>query len=483
MKTKWMFVVIGALLGSGLTAPPAQSADLQPMIFNVIRGELNIQQNIPCGNVASQTTPVAQGRIEIAPADGITVPGGKQFVLNRVSVAFESFSVSGSCAGYSETRTYTEVGVQLGQAAVFKGTPAGPAGVFNVVIPKETVLLDEAAVVNGDPELGYKQPAEDVTGTLDLVNGTVQVRAVIATRIHFTAGCLAGHCIIDEWKDGTLTATLTGKRVFPDVDGDGVADPFDNCLLVFNAEQKPVPSPTITAPPGVTLGSCRDDRIGPPIATDVCEGKAVIVRNNAPVPFMPGRNPVTWTAVDAMGRSATSLQMVTVVDTTPPVFTFVPPDVALNSCGAAALGKPIAVDDCLGTTTFKNNAPPNFGVGATAVTWTASDGAGNQSVATQTVTVTDIVAPSVACTSVNPAVHSFRVASTDACTAAPAISLGGYLLVNGETMTIDETGAPGVVVMTVGKDGVKHFQVGKGEGVITATDGSGNVASASCVVK
>jgi len=30
-------------------------------------------------------------------------------------------------------------------------------------------------------------------------------------------------------------------------------------------------------------------------------------------------------------------------------------------------------------------------------------------------------------------------------------------------------------------DGFRHFLVGKGEGVITATDGSGNVTSATCI--
>ena len=61
MRTKWMLVAIGALFGNAVTAPPAQSADLQPMFFNVIRGELAIQQDIPCGNVASQTIQAALG--------------------------------------------------------------------------------------------------------------------------------------------------------------------------------------------------------------------------------------------------------------------------------------------------------------------------------------------------------------------------------------------------------------------------------------
>ena len=482
MKTKWMLVVIGGLIGIAVAAPPAQSADLQPMFFNVIRGELGIQQNIPCG-IVSQTTPAAQGRLEIAPAAGIDVPGGKRFVLTRVSVAFAPFSITASCAGFSETRNYTEVGVQLGQAVAFIATHTSTPGLFNLTIPKDDVLLDEAATVNGDPEAGFKKPSQDVTGTLDLVNGIVSVQAVVATRIHMQAGCVGGHCAIDEFKDGTLSATLTGKRVFPDADGDGVPDATDNCRLVANPDQTPVASPVITAPAGVMILSCAESRIGLPTAVDACDGKAVVVTNSAPATFLPGRNVVTWTAVDAKGRSAASLQVVTVADATLPAFTFVPPNLTMNTCGAPALGTPIATDDC-GTPTLTNNAPAKFGVGATTVTWTASDGAGNRSVATQEVTVTDTVAPKATCVLVSPLLspppRAFRVGGTDACTATPRLQLGSYALVNGETITIDENGRPGVVVLVVGRDGVKHFQVGRGEAVITAMDGSGNVASASC---
>jgi len=37
-------------------------------------------------------------------------------------------------------------------------------------------------------------------------------------------------------------------------------------------------------------------------------------------------------------------------------------------------------------------------------------------------------------------------------------------------------------VNTMGKPGIKHFQVGPGDAVIMATDGSGNTASVICPV-
>jgi len=36
-------------------------------------------------------------------------------------------------------------------------------------------------------------------------------------------------------------------------------------------------------------------------------------------------------------------------------------------------------------------------------------------------------------------------------------------------------------VNNISNDGIRHFQVGKGEAVITATDASHNVATAVCI--
>lgn len=64
---------------------------------------------------------------------------------------------------------------------------------------------------------------------------------------------------------------------------------------------------------------------------------------------------------------------------------------------------------------------------------------------------------------------------------AHAIRLGSFSLANGEVIQIQETGQPGVrLINQVGRHGIKHFQVGKGEGIVTAADASGDVASAAC---
>jgi hypothetical protein len=129
---------------------------------------------------------------------------------------------------------------------------------------------------------------------------------------------------------------------------------------------------------------------------------------------------------------------------------------------------------------FTNNAPPIFLVGSTPVTWTATDASGNTATVSHHVTVVDAVAPAVSCVSEGLPAGTFRVSTTDAC-AVPILRLGTFVLAEGERIKINETGQPGVrLVGTVGPDRIRHFHVGKGEAVITATDPSSNVGSTVC---
>ncbi len=115
-----------------------------------------------------------------------------------------------------------------------------------------------------------------------------------------------------------------------------------------------------------------------------------------------GQQVLTLTAVDN-SYNQTQIQItVTVKDDTAPTLT-IPSDKTVNasasSCGttltAAQLGTASAFDGC-GGVTITNNAPPIFPVGITVVLWTATDGEGNQSVGTQTVTVNDVTDPTIA---------------------------------------------------------------------------------------
>lgn len=478
MMRKGLLLVIGGMSALALAALAVRAAslDLQPMIVNGLTGTLRVQQSVPCADDVDLTTPVIGGQLELTPADGIDVLGGKVFTLNRADVAFAGFSVHRECLTIGETRTYTDINVQLAHSVTFTALSTGP-GTFAFTIPKADFAFFEAAKVNSGSETGYKTPKVDPTGTIDFA-GRVHMFVVVGTKVHFQGGCTIFGCIVNEDREGTLTANLDGTMVLPDTDHDGVPDRTDNCRFVPNPDQTPVATPVMVAPVPITLNSCLDHHIGTGYGADVCDQGPVTVTNNAPGTFLIGVNPVTWRAEDSLHRVATATQDVTIVDTTPPIFATVPPDLSLNNCGSPPLGTPTATDDCAGTVTFSNNAPGIFLVGVTPVTWTAHDVSGNTSTAIQTVTVVDTVPPTVSCMPDTPTGGSFRVSAADAC-GAPTIRLGTFVLAEGEQIKINVTGQPGVQFINQ-VDNIRHFQVGRGEAIITATDGSGHVTSAIC---
>ena len=92
----------------------------------------------------------------------------------------------------------------------------------------------------------------------------------------------------------------------------------------------------------------------------------------------------------------------------------------------------------------------------------------------------DTVAPDVSCVADAPQGGAFLITATDACS-PPVIRLGSFVLADGERIKITEVGTPGITLVgTVGPDRIRHFHVGKGQGLITATDPSNNVGSAVC---
>lgn len=78
--------------------------------------------------------------------------------------------------------------------------------------------------------------------------------------------------------------------------------------------------------------------------------------------------------------------------------------------------------------------------------------------------------PNVMCTSLKG--RDFRVAAADGC-GASSMHLGDFSLRNGEVIQIEETGQPGVRFLgTGGQDQIRRFQVGQGQAIIAASDGS-----------
>jgi uncharacterized repeat protein (TIGR01451 family) len=177
------------------------------------------------------------------------------------------------------------------------------------------------------------------------------------------------------------------------------------------------PPPTcdieVTAPASVTLytgpgaTSCGvvvnnlDTTLGTASATDNCELVGDVTRSGVPAGnnFPVGTTTITYSATDVLENTASAIQIVTVIDNTPPTITC-PQNITLEpTCPAGAVATwtaPVGADNCPDATTAQSGGPANGSVipsGTTiSVAYTVSDAAGNQASCAFTVTVLTVQA-------------------------------------------------------------------------------------------
>jgi len=160
----------------------------------------------------------------------------------------------------------------------------------------------------------------------------------------------------------------------------------DNIPPVFN------PIDSITAEASALMTSLI---LQEPVVHD--DSGPLSLTNNAPDAFSLGETVVTWTASDANQNVSLATQHVVIVDTTGPAFASLATiTVEANSeLTAVALPQP-TVTDIFPIVSLSNNAPTEFPLGETVVTWTASDANRNVSLATQRVVIVDTTSPAFA---------------------------------------------------------------------------------------
>tara|TARA_A100001011_G_scaffold393249_1_gene482662 strand:- start:15729 stop:19853 length:4125 start_codon:yes stop_codon:yes gene_type:complete len=135
-----------------------------------------------------------------------------------------------------------------------------------------------------------------------------------------------------------------------------------------------------------------------PVITS-CSSSYTISRNPSGNQFNSGITTITWTVTDTFGNTATSTQLINYISPVPGITlpANIEVEASLGSCGISnvdlSLGNAIGHISC-GTNTPTNDAPEEFPVGITAVTWTVTDTQSGQTFSkVQSVTVNDVQPP------------------------------------------------------------------------------------------
>lgn len=155
-------------------------------------------------------------------------------------------------------------------------------------------------------------------------------------------------------------------------------------------------TPPVVTPPADRFAEAQGERtrvaLGTATASDLFP---FTLTNDATADFGLGVTTVTWSARDDSDNVGVARQRVTVRDTRAPTLTL-PPPVTVEAAAlrtTVVLGTATARD--LFPVTVTNNAPTDFPLGTTYVTWTARDANGNARVARQRVTVRDTTPPTL----------------------------------------------------------------------------------------
>ena len=224
-------------------------------------------------------------------------------------------------------------------------------------------------------------------------------------------------------------------------------------------------APSITAQDSIEVEATSIDNtveIGNPVYDDLVE--IISVTSDSPDTFPLGETVITWTATDSSGNSATATQTVTVVDTTAPSIT-APESITIEASGAEGNLADIGLgsgSDTVEIISVTSDSPDTFPLGETVITWTATDSSGNSATATQTVTVVDTTAPSIT------APESITIEASGAEGNLADIGLG--------------SGSDTVEIISVTSDSPDTFPLGETVITWTATDSSGNSATATQTV-
>ena len=214
-----------------------------------------------------------------------------------------------------------------------------------------------------------------------------------------------------------------------------------------------------------------------PTTTDNCS-VASVTNDHPSTTYSLGNTTVTWTVTDVAGNTATATQVVTVTDTVNPTVSTVPVSTTTNTgctVTGVVLTVPVTTDNCAVASVTNNHPSTTYSLGNTTVTWTVTDGAGNTATATQVVTVTDNISPTI-----NPITNISTTVAAGTCSKSVATTnptLADNCTVTKLTWTMNGATIASSPLTGINNIGAYSFNLGVTTITYNIFDGAGNIAS------
>jgi len=363
--------------------------------------------------------------------------------------------------------------VANGGTMPYSYTWTGPSGYTSVLDSIAGIAAGSYSVSVTDAQNCTAATSVSITTVTDITNPTITCPVPISVNADLGLCTASGvnlgtpvsndNCMVASVTNNAPAAYSLGSSVviWTVTDGTGNTASCNQTVTVIDNQ-----NPTITCPanvtdftdPGVCSAELINVALGTPTTGDNCSVASII--NNAPASFNLGANTVVWTVTDGSGNTASCNQTITILDNQNPTITCPAPvstTTGTSNCIATSviLGTPVTNDNC-SILNLTNNAPAVYPLGSTTVTWTVTDGSNNQATCTQTVTVTDIIPPTILC----PAPVTTNT-NTGACEAT-GVALG-------TPATADNCS-----VFNVTNNAPNPFPLGTTTVTWTVTDGSNN---------
>jgi large repetitive protein len=351
------------------------------------------------GNVSTGSFTVSVTLVDTTPPV-VSVPGALKVEAQSSSGATATFSVSATDAldgpvaptcSRASGSTFAVGTTTVVCNATDKHNNTG-SGSFTITIVDTTNPVVHVSDVSVEATSPDGATASFGVSAEDSVDGSLTASCTPASGAQFPVGTTTVTCIATDAHSNTGKASFTAT----------VQDTTGPVVTVQSDLTREANGP---AGAEVAFTASASDAVDGPLtpAAVVCEPTSGSV-------FQLGRTVVTCSASDRRANVGRASFAVTVVDTTPPRLN-VPAAITLTGANALPASSPTiaaflnsanATDLVDGKVPVTNNAPSSFPIGATTVTFTATDNGGHKTTASSSVTVTVAAAPQPAAPDTKP---------------------------------------------------------------------------------